>query len=149
MAELVDQEQPIVDAEFRQFETLFCRSLPDSFRLHYLRDNGGSPLEDDVEAGRWGLPVHGFNPIKYGTLTIETLVEDYGDITPSDHDVGTWARSTFVPFAYDAGGHAIFMSLRDSDYGYIYLYDPDNGAIFLIERSFEMFRAQLYEATTE
>jgi hypothetical protein len=149
MAELVDQDQPIVDAEFRQFEALFRRSLPDAFRLHYLRDNGGAPLEDDVEAGRWGLPVHGFNPIKYGTLTIETLVEDYGDITPGDDDVGMWAKSTFVPFAYDAGGHPIFMSLRDSDYGYIYLYDPDNGAIFLIECSFEMFRAQLYGALME
>lgn len=149
MAELVDQEQPIIEAECRRFEALFCRGLPDAFRLHYLRDNGGAPLEEGVEADRWGLPVHGFNPIKYGSLTIETPVEDYGDITPSDGDVGTWAKSTCVPFAYDAGGHPIFMSLRESYYGYIYLHDPDNGAVFLIERSFEMFRAALYGVWTE
>ena len=39
---------------------------------------------------------------------------------------------------------ACFMSLRDSDYGCICLHDPDNGAIFLIGRSFEAFRARLY-----
>jgi hypothetical protein len=36
MAELVDRDQPLTDAELRQFEALFCRALPDSFRLHRL-----------------------------------------------------------------------------------------------------------------
>jgi len=142
MAELVDTEQALTEEDYRNFEQLFAREIPPSFRAHYMSFNGGSPTEEDVEAGRWGLPVHGFNSIKYGTLPIERLIEDIGAI---ELEIGSWAPYSYVPFAYDAGGSTVFLSLRDSDYGCVYICAHDgSGSFKLVATSFEEFRERLY-----
>ena len=48
------------------------------------------------EAGKWGLPVHGFNPIKYGDLTIEEMVKRIERIDPKDDKFETWAEFSYV-----------------------------------------------------
>lgn len=150
MPKLADTEKRLTEEEFSTFERLFRRQLPLSFKSHYMADNGGAPYEEDVEAGKWGLPVHGFESIKYGKLTIEQLVEDIGSIAPEDDEFGCWAKFSYVPFAYDAGGNIIFLSLRDSDYGSVYWTDtlshggPGGGSIYMISPSFEEFLTELY-----
>jgi hypothetical protein len=119
--------------------------LPLSFKSHYRAYNGGSPAEEDVESGKWGLPVHGFNPIKYGNVTIEDLIDDFDVITPKDSSFGSWSKFSFVPFAHDAGANPIFLSLRDQDYDSIYIYDPDGGIIKKISSSFDEFISKLYK----
>lgn len=99
----------------KEFESIFPITIPDSFKEHYLKINEGLVSEEDVEAELWGLPVNGFNPIKYGQLTIEELIKDIHEIEPSDTQYGSWGGNRFLPFAYDFGGNTIFMSLRDSD----------------------------------
>ena len=153
MPELADTEKRLTNEEFSTFERLFPRQLPLSFKTHYMSDNGGAPYEKDVEAGKWGLRVHGFNPIKYGRLTIEELVECIGRIDPEDDKFG-WAKFSYVPFAYDEGANIIFLSLRDSDYGSVYITDtlshaPDGGSIYMISSSFEEFRARLYQPSAD
>lgn len=145
MPELVHTEKPLTDAELFEFERKFRREIPPSFKSHYKADNGGFPSEEDVEADKWGLPVNGFNPIKYGKLTIEKLVDDIGKINPADKRFGSWEKLSFVPFAFDAGGNTIFLSLRDNDYGNVYIYAPDGGNIKNISSSFEDFRSRLYQ----
>lgn len=145
MAELINQEQSLTSAEIDDFEQMFCRELPDSFKSHYVRCNGGFPSEQDVEQGMWGLPVNGFYSIKYGKMAIESLIDEYGDITPGDTKFGSWRKFCYVPFAYDSGGNPIFISLRDDDGGSIYLYAQDGENIFLIAPSFDDFRARLYK----
>jgi len=145
-AHLTHTEQPLTDEEFATFAGMFRRAIPESFRAHYLADNGGFPSEEDVEAGRWGLPVQGFVPVKYGRVPIERLVEDLERVAPHDQAVGVWVRYSYVPFAYDAGGNTIFLSLRDSDYGRVYIYAPDGGNIKEIAPSFAEFRRRLYQA---
>jgi hypothetical protein len=44
------------------------------------------------------------------------------------------------PFAYDAGGNILFLSLRDSDYDCIYWYRQDALDIYKTSSSFEEFR---------
>jgi hypothetical protein len=154
MPELVHTEKPLTDEEFTTFERLFHRKIPLSFKRHYMADNGGSPSEEDVEAGKWGLPVHGFNSIKYGGLTIEELVERIGTIDPEDDKFGSWAKFSYIPFAHDAGANIIFLSLKDSDYGSVYItntvsHAPVGGSIYMITRSFEEFRARLYQSSTD
>jgi hypothetical protein len=146
MPDLTYTETPLTDEDFTTFERLFRREIPLSFKSHYMVDNGGSPSEEDVEAGKWGLPVHGFVPIKYGNLTIEESIERIESIDPQDEKFGSWAKFTYVPFAYDAGGNTIFLSLRDTDYGsvYIYAFDGSNN-IKRISPSFEEFRTRLYQ----
>ena len=145
MPELVDTEKPLTDEEFAAFERLFHREIPLSFKRHYMADNGGVPSEEDVEAGKWGLPVHGFVPIKYGNLTIEELVKRIERIDPEDDKFGTWAEFSYVPFAYDSFGNTIFLSLRDSDYGSVYWFTFQGPDIVLIASSFDEFRTRLYQ----
>ena len=144
MPELAGTEKPLTDEEFAAFESLFHREIPLSFKRHYMADNGGAPSEEDVEAGKWGLPVRGFNPIKYGDLTIEQMVKRIERIDPEDDKYGTWAEFSYVPFAYDPADNTIFLSLRDSDYGSVYWFTFDGQCIQLIASSFEEFRARLY-----
>jgi cell wall assembly regulator SMI1 len=143
MADLVDMEKLLTDDDYKDFERIFHRQLPPSFKARYMAHNGGCPAEEDVESGQWGLPVHGFNPIRYGSLPIEKLVEDIGNIEPEDRRFGSWEKFSYVPFAYDAGGNTIFISLRDDDYGHVYIYAPDGGNIKNICPSFEEFRRRL------
>lgn len=145
MPELAHTEKPLADEDFTNFERLFRREIPLSFKSHYMADNGGFPSEEDVEAGKWGLPVNGFNPIKYGNVTIERLVEDIESIDPQDEMFGSWAKFSYVPFAHDEGGNTIFLSLRDTDYGSVYIYAFDGNNIKRISPSFEEFRTRLYQ----
>ena len=154
MPELADTEKPLTDEDFSTFERLFPRRLPLSFKTHYMSDNGGAPYEEDVEAGKWGLPVHGFVPIKYGRLTIEELIERIGRIDSEDDKFGSWAKFSYVPFAHDAGANIIFLSLKGSDYGSVYWtnsvsHAPDGGRIHMISSSFEEFRARLYRPSAD
>src|SRR5262244_1765469 len=149
MPELADTEKRLTDEEFSTFERLFPRQLPLSFKTHYMSDNGGAPYEEDVEAGKWGLPVHGFNPIKYGNLTIEKMVKRIERIDSEDDKFGTWAEFSYVPFAFDQGGNTFFLSLRDSDYGSVYWLSHDGPRIGLISRSFEEFRRRLYQPSAD
>ncbi|WP_426346867.1 SMI1/KNR4 family protein [Cronobacter universalis] len=144
MVELVSPERKISSIEWTEFAKSFPVPLPESFKAHYLRINGGYLAEEDVEADRWGIPVGGFNPIKYGQLPIETLISDIISIAPVDSEYGPWHKKEFIPFAYDNGGHSFFLSLKESDYGRVYLYAEDGDALFEVADSFEDFIRALY-----
>nr|WP_244947272.1 SMI1/KNR4 family protein [Cronobacter turicensis] len=77
MVELVDPENNIGDIEWDEFAKRFPVPLPESFKAHYLRINGGYLAEEDVEADRWGIPVGGFNPIKYGRFLLKRSLMTY------------------------------------------------------------------------
>lgn len=145
MASLVNTEQSLTDVDIQSFEKLLSKAIPNSFKAHYKTNNGGSPSESDIEEGNWGLPVCGFYSIKYGQLRIEDVISDISPIEPEDNEYGTWTRYEFLPFAYDFGGNPIFLSLREKDYGRIYLYAPDGKKIFDVSDSFENFLQRLYE----
>jgi hypothetical protein len=112
MPKLVHKEKLLTDEDFRTFEQLSRKEIPLSFRAHYMADNSGFPSEEDEEARRWWLPVNGFNPIKYGKVTIERVVDDIEGIDLQDQKFGSWDKFSYVPFAYDAGGNVIFLALR-------------------------------------
>lgn len=145
MAELIASQKNLTAREINDFESIFQDSIPDSFKEHYLRVNGGFVSESDIEAELWGLPVNGFNPIKYGQVTIERLIEDIYEIKPDDAQYGVWEYNSFVPFAYDFGGNIIFISLRDNDFGEVYLHASDGSNIFHIDSHFSSFLKRLYK----
>jgi hypothetical protein len=89
-----------------------------------------------------GISGQFFFPIKYGTLPIERLAEDIESIEPKDRKFG-WEKFSFVPFACEVGG-TVFISLRDEDYGHVYIYFEDGDGIFEICSSFEEFRLRMY-----
>ena len=92
MSKLVHTEKRLTDEDFSTFERLFRREIPLSFKGHYMTDNGGFISEENEEAGRWGLPVGGFSPIKYGKVSIERVIEDTESIDPQDQKFGSWNK---------------------------------------------------------
>ena len=145
MVELISTQKSLTQQEIHDFESNSLVSLPEAFKKHYLKVNGGFVSEMDVEAGLWGLPVNGFNPIKYGNVTIEKLIEDIFEINPDDEGYGEWSKREFIPFAYDSGGNTIFLSLRKNDFDHVYLYSQDGDNIILIDSSIESFLNRLYK----
>ncbi|WP_028301916.1 SMI1/KNR4 family protein [Oceanospirillum beijerinckii] len=142
MKHMIGCEKKITEHDFSIFSESFIRKPPESFRVFYLGNNGGGLSEEDIEAGLWKLPVHGFIPIKYGDVCIEKILSDIG-VIKSD-DFGEWLDSEYIPFAYDQGGNVIYMSLRNTDFEKIYLIDFDGGNVFSVADDFEGFVNELY-----
>lgn len=144
MVELVYAEQQITEQEYNTFERLFNRTLPDSFRKHYLAINGGFADENDMENGLWGLPIGGFVAIKYGKTPIEKSVEDIGDIVIPDENMifNMW---DYVPFAYDQGGNILFLSLKEESYDKVFIFSMDGMNIMELNYNFSAFIDKLYQ----
>ena len=143
MVELVYPEEEINISEYNEFERLFVRDLPLSFQKQYLRINGGMVGEEDLENGLWGLPIGGFESIKYGIVPIERLIEDLGEIV--DHDEGlVFKKWEYVPFAHDQGGNIIFVSLKGSSYDQVCIYAMDGSNIHFTKYNFGSFIDKLY-----
>ncbi|MBF7142711.1 MULTISPECIES: SMI1/KNR4 family protein [Pseudomonas] len=143
MVDMMGSKTDLSEVEFLDFESSFNSVLPARFKTYYLKKNGGFPSEEDVESGRWGLPVNGFYSIKYGNLKISDVIESIKEISPLSSTHGTWSKGWFVPFAYDSGGNSIFISLRKIDYGFVYIYAQDGDNLLKISESFDDFLVKL------
>jgi hypothetical protein len=162
MVKLVDTEQPLTEDEFCKFAKLFRGRIPEAFRLHYMHYNGGSTSEEESYDDFY------FWPIKYGGGTIESWVLDPewfqywmenwdGEcICWYDYPEGEalkkenfcfWEPFTFIPFGNDStGAGTIFLiSLRESDYGCVYVYiQNDGGGLCQLGDSFEQFLSRTW-----
>jgi hypothetical protein len=143
---LIETDHPITEDEFRVFESRFTNKIPVSFKNHYLRDNGGYISEQDIEAGKRGLLYFDhFVPIKFAD-PIENSVKIIGDIIPKNSSaIGTWKKYEFVPFAINRAGGSIFISLRNNDYGSIYMCNKSRDSVSYIFPSFDEFIKKLYK----
>jgi len=140
---MVHQQQALTEAEYEEFERLFVRPPPPAFKAYYMRANGGYVSEEDAEADKFGLPVSGFDPIKYGKSPIEEGIESLADIEPNEF--GAWQKYEFIPFAYDSGDNIVFLSLREQDYESVYIFDMNVGTIAMVAPSFETFLSKLFK----
>ena len=61
--EYYQTEDKITEKEFQEFEKKIGFSFPESFKSHYLENNGGSPSKPYFE----GRGISFFYPIKYST----------------------------------------------------------------------------------
>jgi hypothetical protein len=61
-----------------EFEQQFEVELPLDFIDFYLVNNHGNPPYYYVQGEENVFAIDGFLPIKYGSLTIEQLLKDYG-----------------------------------------------------------------------
>lgn len=108
--------------------------LPQSFKDFYISHNGGYPEENYVRGISELFSFNSFFSIKYGRVTIEMLLRDIDYLPPG----------CFFPFANDSGGNIFFMSLKDGDFGKIFLVTCDTHDIFLVQNSFSDFLRSLY-----
>jgi hypothetical protein len=144
MAELAYSKPSLAEEEYSDFSRQFSLKPPASFKHQYMRVSGGSIEESEAEAGLWGLPVTGLIAIKYGRVPIERLAKDIRSISPASDRSGGWKAGEFLPFSSDYGGNVIFISLKRSDCGLVYIYDSDGGNISVMAPNFEEFIRKLY-----
>lgn len=128
-----DSEKKITQDEFSEFEKKFSKIFPDSFREFYLENNGGY-LPESVHPSP--LLFSGFNSIKYGKVSIEKIYQDLIDDFNELKDM--------VPFADDEGGDCFLLSLRDKDYGKIYIWLMDEKNLSFVSKSFDDFINELF-----
>lgn len=129
---LEDSEQALSVQELIEFQDGFGAQLPVAFRQFYLEHNGGDLSDSN---GDNDFLLGGFTPIKYGVAPVEVVYRDLVDSLPS--------LEGLIPFAYDYGGNSYLLSLRNDDYGKIYLYLMDEDELAFVCTSFEEFMAEL------
>lgn len=126
-----DTEQAVSDNDLREFEKVAQVRLPEAFKRHYLAHNGGYPVDVEEVVGRDHVfPFHGFFPMKYGSLRIETVRKDLAE----DFDL-----SNAIPFAYDQGSNIFYISTSSSDGGAVFQVTADTRDKFFVCETFDQF----------
>ncbi|WP_172917494.1 SMI1/KNR4 family protein [Capnocytophaga canis] len=115
--EFSQTEQKLTLAEMDDFERKIGLKLPQDFKEHYLKFNGGYPSFEYVKGLRNIFTINSFDSIKYGALPIEKLIDDFQE---SGVDF-----NNKIPFANDNGDNIFLISLDDSDYGKIYIIEAE------------------------
>ena len=144
--QIIDSKKQLSTKELEDFSKLFIVKPPHSFIKLYSLYNGGGLSEENQEKELWKLPILGFSPIKYGNLSIEKLIEEIQEI--KSQEFGVWEKGEFIPFAYDMGGHTIFLSLKKDDKG-IYFFDYDSENFIQLSSCFDGFLKELYGASKD
>ncbi|CEN47529.1 SMI1/KNR4 family protein [Capnocytophaga canis] len=132
--EFSQTEQKLTLADMDDFERKIGLKLPQDFKEHYLKFNGGYPSFEYVKGLRNIFTINGFDSIKYGALPIEKLIDDFQE---SGVDF-----NNKIPFANDNGDNIFLISLDDSDYGKIYIIEAEfleNKNYILVSESFTDF----------
>lgn len=127
-----ESEKKLTQDDFFEFEKYFGKKFPDGFRDFYLENNGGYLPESEHPAP---LLFSGFIPIKHGKVPIEKTYQDLTDDFIELKDM--------VPFADDEGGNCFLLSLRDKDYGKIYIWLMDEKELTFVSESFDEFINEL------
>lgn len=128
-------EQKITISELATFEQETGLNLPESYKKHILKYNGGSPEEKDYFQEK--IIAH-FYPIRYGKYTLEKSYKMMKDSLPQ----------YFLNFAYDPGGNPFCLNLKNGiDYGKVYYCAMDEGEVIpeFMANSFQEFMNGLEE----
>lgn len=133
--EFEETEQQLTELDIKNFEESSKIILPEDFKNHYLLYNGGYPPYEYVKGIRNIFTINGFNPIKYGRLPIEKIIEDY-------KSSGVVFEKK-IPFAYDNGGNVFLIS----EEGNIYIIEAEflnDKNFILVSESFTDFLKSFY-----
>lgn len=136
-----EAEKNLSIKDLKEFEIRYNVILPNDFKEYYLSNNGGYPPYNYIDSKEYVLSIDGFLSIKYGNLTIETLIEDY----KKEGVIFT----TSIPFANDSSGNIFFIVLNEKDYGIIKLWRIENSynekELLFVSQSFTDFLDSMVE----
>lgn len=113
---------------FSNLKKIIKRPLPAQFKNFYLVNNGGYLPEDNSDNP---FLLGGFIAIKYGRVPIEKTYERLINGFPELKEM--------IPFAYDDGGNCFLLSLKDNDYGKVYIWLMDEKELGFVSQSFDEF----------
>ncbi|HDT6507750.1 TPA: SMI1/KNR4 family protein [Klebsiella aerogenes] len=128
---LEEQEKSLTQNDLFEFERIYRRPFPEGFKSFYIDNNGG------YLPGNSNNPflLGGFIAIKYGNVSAEKTYQGLTD--------GFSELKEMVPFAYDDGGNCFLLSLKDRDYGKIYIWLMDEKELAFVSESFDEFINEL------
>lgn len=116
MNQFILTKQSVTEAELSLFEQEIGLNLPDSYKKHILKNNGGSPEKDCFK----GAQIAHFYSIKYGKSPLEKSYNRIKNLLPNK----------FLNFAYDWGGNTFCLDLSNSsNYGKVYYCPMDMGEV--------------------
>lgn len=131
---LEDQEKALVESDLIEFERIFKIPLPEDFKRFYLVNNGGFLPEGSDDNP---FLLGGFTAIKYGDLPVEEVYASLINGLPE--------LTGMIPFAYDVYGSCFLLSLREEDYGKVYIYLMDEHELAFVAECFGDFIDELQE----
>ncbi|CAL2091531.1 SMI1_KNR4 domain-containing protein [Tenacibaculum sp. 190524A02b] len=131
------QEKKLNIEDISTFEKEYKFVLPESYKKFLLENNGGIPKESIFWDGTIESHVSNFYSLKYGNVTLENIIKEIHreDALPT----------IFFPFASTGGGGDYAFSLKDSNFGEVYLFHYDGSEPFKICSSFDDFIKSLEE----
>ncbi|MFD2917094.1 SMI1/KNR4 family protein [Psychroserpens luteus] len=130
MTTFKNTETRLIIQDILDFENTFDLKLPESYKLHILRFNGGFPEEDLYFKNH---PIDSFRPIKYGKRTVEHTIESLKGFLPEK----------VLPFGFSTSGY-FYISLNEKNHGKVYIIFSD-GEPELLSSSFNTFMDGLSE----
>jgi len=119
-----DQEKSINSDQIIEIENLIDLKLPNEYKLHLLKHNGGKCTPSQFDFIEKGKPT---------TSSIDWFLAIYdGEYDSLQDYINTYKLDEkrlpihFVPIAHDAGGNLICISCGKKDYGQIFFWDHEN-----------------------
>ncbi|QTD39187.1 SMI1/KNR4 family protein [Polaribacter batillariae] len=126
-----EANQPLTSADIEAFEGRIGKILPEDYKQHMLKWNGGRVrqlnLEHKNHPDDGDMSLSYFYAIDYDVTTIESLMGYLGDAMPKD----------FILIG-STNAAKVIMSLKDNDYGEISVMFSD-GYIIDMSPSFSQF----------
>lgn len=117
---IINLAPPITEMDLAEIENRLGLVLPEDLRQHYLRFNGGHPLQNLFPKAGEYFSISEFLPIKYGTRGAR-LEDAYVDIVQGNDQF----PSDLIPIANDAGGDFFCYCLAPDNLGAISFYQSD------------------------
>ncbi|WP_424407493.1 SMI1/KNR4 family protein [Pasteurella sp. PK-2025] len=142
MLELLEQEYPITENDFNEFEKFLKKTLPLEMKEFYLKYNGGQPSPSCVHDENHLFPVSAF----YSIEEMKKSLDWFDDESLPDE----FKKGDLLAFAYFPGNGNYSLSLRKNDYGKVYFYVLEEKATIYGEwNSFKEFINNFVEDTEE
>jgi len=127
------QSVPVDDADIDAVENRFGFKFPDDLRATYKGSNGGRPIRDRLVYDHVTSVVDAFLPIKHSSSALSTMERSIQRLKIDQRLL----HEHLVPFAIDPFGSYFCFSLRECEYGAIYMFrmelweEPDKAAKLL------------------
>ena len=114
MLVLTDTNPAISREDLLQFEEFLGKNLPEAMKNFYFQYNGGQPQVKGVHDDRHLFPFNSFDSLEEMRKSMKWF---------DDEAVPAGFKATdLLHFAYDPGSGNYALSLREEDYGKVYLY---------------------------
>ena len=113
---------PITYRDIQEVENKYHISLPEAYRNHLLKYNGGTPKREYFKTEEGAYWIDCFLPLKSDNPQIFTFEDAFNDskINPVILPEG------LLPIAIDPGGNYYCISMGEGDYESIYFYKMDD-----------------------